>query len=890
MELITSHVGTDFDGLAAMVAANKLYPDATKIFAGKLSPNVKDFMSLYKDRILIKRVRDVQCEINQDLIERLIVVDTRISNRLGDLSQLASESDVELVIYDHHPELDDELVGDQQTIEPVGSTTALLCRELQEQNLEITPFEATLFMLGIYEDTGCLTFSSTTSLDAQAASFLLDQGANLSVVREFIERPLSAKQQQLFTQLLNSLEVHNLAGLTVNVYQATLDQYVGEVAYLTHKLDDLNYSDVLFTIVRLDHKVLIVARSNVDTVDVAEIIKEYGGGGHSKAASAMINDSELSLTDLESELVTAVEDKMEPVVLAEDIMSTPVRTINPDKSMEQAEELMLRYGHSGLVVVDEDNHLSGVISRRDVDKVKQHDLMHAPVKGYMSRNVVTINQETTFKNIQQQMVEHDIGRLPVLDDEGELRGIVTRSDVLRVIYGKADYIMGQQNRYGRSIVKVKRQTFNEQSLLQRLDEPEYQLLVAAGKIADQLDAKLYIVGGLVRDLILGIKNLDLDLVIEGDGIKFASQLAKELSGEVKEVHQDFGTAEVEVDDSLKIDIASCRVEFYEQPGALPEVENSSLKEDLFRRDFTINALAIQLNQEHFGRLIDYFGGKEDLEEGLIRTLHNFSFIDDPTRIFRAIRFANRYDFTIERLTKDLIKYAIEQDVVAGLSCGRLSNELELILAEERAPQMLESLKEFGLLEYFCADLTWTDQQHQLALELSQLIEWFTNLDSDLEVDRWQLRLMLLAANLSSKQVDELADYLNLNAKVVKRVKFVVEEATEKLESLTQRELARHEIYYQLKSLEEEELLYLVLIAEDEVVQERITTFLLELDRIELEVTGKDIIELGYQPGPYFKDALEEVKKKKLNGQLEGYQQELDYLRKYLTSLEEESQI
>nr|WP_275589238.1 CBS domain-containing protein [Sporohalobacter salinus] len=731
-------------------------------------------------------------------------------------------------------------------------------------------------------------FSSTTSTDAAAVSFLLRNNANLSVVNQFIERPLSSTQQDLFTQLLNSLQVYELNGLEIDIYKAELDEYIGGIAYLTHKLDDLNQSDVLFTLVRLDNKILIVARSNVDTLDVSEIVTEYSGGGHRRAASAMVRDEELALSQLEEEIITMVEKKMQPLVLAKDIMSSPVKTIGPDKSMEKAEARMLCYGHSGLIVTENED-LVGVISRRDVDKVKQHDLMHAPVKGYMSRQVVTIKEDTTFKDIQQKMVEHDIGRLPVLNDNDELIGIVTRSDVLKVLYGEADYIKGQQNRYGRSMVDISKQVFNVKNILKKMQTEEFELLSEVGRIADNLDLNVYIVGGFVRDLILGVKNFDFDIVVEGDGIKFARKLAIELEGEVIDEHQEFGTACVATGLGFKLDVVSCRVEYYQYPGALPEVEASDLKQDLFRRDFTLNALAIQLNSKSFGKLIDFFGGKEDLDAGLIRILHNFSFIDDPTRIFRALRFVNRYDFELEEITKELMEHAIDQKVVKGVSLGRLSNELKLILKEEEETviEILSDLEEFDLLKFFHPRLNWTDEQLKLACEIPWAESWIEELEIKEELTVWHLYLLFLIKNLSISEAKKLLTDLKLSSSIINKVKFIKEEAKDKLELLTESNIKASKVYNNLEFLSLEELVYLVIVSEDTEVKDWIEFYLLELRGIELQVTGKDIIELGYEPGPCFQKALQAVKTKKLNGELETYEAERNYLEEYLSCLEKE---
>ncbi|MCK8825720.1 CBS domain-containing protein [Fuchsiella alkaliacetigena] len=886
MELITGHEGADFDSLAAMVAANKLYPRATMVFSGRLNAKVRDFMSLYKDRIEIKKLREISPVIENREVERLIVVDTRVANRLGKLEAIARDPEVELIIYDHHPEGDDDLIGDWQRVETVGATTTLLCQEIKGKKLEITPFEATLFALGIYTDTGSLMFNSTTALDAEMVSYLLAQEANLAVIKEFIERSLSTEQQELFSRLLNSLTVHEFNGFKVNIYQAEVEKYIGGIAYLTHKLDDLNRADAVFTLVRMEGKVLIVARSNVDMIDVARVMREYDGGGHARAASAMFQDQETSLTEIEAQLMSLVRQKVEPVILAKDIMSSPVKTIKPDKSITQAEKKMLRYGHSGLIVTEADE-IVGVISRRDVDKVREHDLMHAPVKGYMSREVISISKDYTFKQIQRKMIENDIGRLPVVDEEGKLVGIVTRSDILRLLYGEADYIKGQQNRYGRSIVSVAEEKYDLQKELENLAEELGIRLGEMGELADELGIDLYIVGGFVRDMLLDIDNLDLDLVVEGDGILFAKELAQRLDYELKEVHSEFKTATLLLADGLELDIASARIEYYDSPAALPKVELASLKEDLFRRDFTINALAIQLNSSHFGKLVDFFGGLEDLEMGVVRALHNCSFIDDPTRIFRALKFANRYDFELDALTKELINHALEQDILAGVSYGRISNELCLILQEDNPAEILRDLESFRVFEHLYPGLSWERSQHKRALEVPWALKWLQDLEFKKEIKLWQIYLLLLLDSLAEEEVRDFLLKLKFSNDIIDKALFIKGEAEKLLSTLASAEIKPYTVYNSLEPLSIEEIIYLLLLSEGPQIKEWIKKYLVELRKVELSVSGKDIISLGYKPGPYFAEVLAEVKEEKLNGNLSTSEDELRYLRGCLMRFERE---
>ena len=179
----------------------------------------------------------------------------------------------------------------------------------------------------------------------------------------------------------------------------------------------------------------------------------------------------------------------------------------------------------------------------------------------------------------------------------------------------------------------------------------------------------HLVGGFVRDLLLRIDNFDIDIVIEGDGIRFAKELARRFGARTR-VHKEFGTAKVLFPGGFKVDVASARLEYYRAPAALPIVEHSSLKLDLYRRDFTINTLAISLNTNTFGELIDFFGAQRDIKEKSIRVLHSLSFVEDPTRVFRAVRFEQRFRFHIGKFTVNLIKNAVKMSFLAKIKGGQ----------------------------------------------------------------------------------------------------------------------------------------------------------------------------------------------------------------------------
>ncbi len=405
-------------------------------------------------------------------------------------------------------------------------------------------------------------------------------------------------------------------------------------------------------------------------------------------------------------LKNEIQKRVEKPNLIRDIMSFPVKTVFPDTTMEEVGNILLRYGHTGVPVVEQ-GQLVGVISRRDVDKALKHGLQHAPVKGFMTKDVVTVHPDLGWEEVQKLMVLYDIGRIPVVED-GQLVGIVSRSDVLRLIYGGAVPTTSDLARE-RSLARRE----DTLSLIDQLPGDIKHILGRVREVASELNSAIYLVGGFVRDLLLRIPSMDLDLVVEGNGLLFAQALSEKLHSAKLVYHEPFGNARITMNDGTHLDIAGSRREDYEFPGALPTVEESTLKDDLFRRDFTINAMALCLNQARFGELVDYYGGLRDLQQGEIRFLHNLSFIDDPTRILRAIRFAGRYGFKLAKITRDAIPIALYAQVFSKISSERFTEELLLIYNERNYQKMGQRLMEFGILTaWFHTEFAWNFRENE----------------------------------------------------------------------------------------------------------------------------------------------------------------------------------
>ncbi|HLN64726.1 MAG TPA: CBS domain-containing protein, partial [Symbiobacteriaceae bacterium] len=694
LQIIIPHSNADLDALGAAVGAQVLYPRASIVVPGAPGPMAAAFLSLHRYNLRLKHWK----EIDLAAVTRAIVVDTADPDRLGPLAVVRNTAEIH--VYDHHPPEPDDLPATLEVRGMVGAASTLLAELIEEAGADLTPVQATAMLLGIYADTGSLTHLGTTARDAAAAAFLLSKGANLQAVARFIPTRLSPPQQAL----LRTLQEHGrwllVRGARIRLVEAETPDYVGGLALVLHTLMEIQPAHALFAAVKMADRVHLVGRSEVPWVDTAAVAAAFGGGGHPQAASAVVKGA--AVADVTARLEQVLEQVVERPRMVRDVMSSPVKTIRQTRSVRDAERLMLRYGHSGLPVVDEAGALVGMVSVRDIEKARRHGHDQIPVKGMMIRQVVTVPPDTPLDEVQDLMLVKDIGRVPVVEG-GNLVGILTRSDLLEHVYG------GPLPRWHRTLYAGPGALAEEETAVEAVHRAVAgapaglrSLLRTAGAVAERHGVSVYAVGGFVRDLLVGRPNLDLDIVVEGDGISYARALGEALGGAVQEVPR-FETAHIywdppSPDVPSRIDVATARREFYEHAAALPLVEHADLRHDLYRRDFSINAMAVPLGARGPLGLVDFFGGWQDLQDGLVRSLHTLSFVEDPTRLLRAVRFAHRYRFALEEETLRCARQAVTDGLLDQVSTERLRNELILLLQEPGSGGAVGTLSELGALE------------------------------------------------------------------------------------------------------------------------------------------------------------------------------------------------
>jgi tRNA nucleotidyltransferase (CCA-adding enzyme) len=412
---------------------------------------------------------------------------------------------------------------------------------------------------------------------------------------------------------------------------------------------------------------------------------------------------------------------------------------------------------------------------------------------------------------------------------------------------------------------------------EKLTKYIYSLLKDIGEAGDRMGFPVFVVGGFVRDLLLERPNLDMDIVVEGDGIKFAHAFAEACKGTVKH-HQRFGTAVVKLPDGFKIDLATARTEIYEHPGALPSVKPSSIKDDLRRRDFTINAMAMGLNESRFGELLDFFGGKRDIEDGLIRILNNSSFLDDPTRMFRAVRFETRYHFQIEPQTERLLKEAVAKDYIKFITGQRLRNEILLILKEDDPLPAIRRMGDFNLLEYIHSNISISRNLEALFHEVKAILKHGSDLYfNKYEVDHVLVNLLAFTDQLSESEVEEVSQRLALRGNYTEALRKSKTHISSILQAMSQPVIQYSVIYKMLKN-HPLELLILAMAKGDKTTKKNISIYMSELRHLKPLVNGNNLREMGYPEGPLYSEILDKLFAKQLDGDIQDKDQAMGFIR------------
>ncbi len=427
MQIVTTHKNTDFDALASVIAATLVFPGTLAVLPRTLNPNVKAFLSIHKD--LFEALS--AAEVPHEEVKRLIVVDANCWSRLERMEPLKGRKDLDLWVIDHHPD-GGTIAARRRVIEEVGATTTLLVRELRSARQTLTPMQATLFLAGIYEDTGNLSFPSTRAEDAYAAAWLLERRADLDILNRFLRPAYSERHKAILFRMLEKARRIRVNGHRISIPHAQVTGQVDGLAVVMRMYVEILGVDAAFGVFHdpADSRTMVIARSQSDAVDVGAILRRLGGGGHPRAGSVHLRN--LPPEEIERRILEILREGGRAAVQISDLMSYPVWTVAPSTRMEEAAALLREKGITGIPVVEE-GRLVGMISRRDFRKIRKPGQLKSPVKAFMATEVVTVSPTENVQDAARLLVKHDIGRLPVVQ-EGRMLGILTRSDVMRYFY------------------------------------------------------------------------------------------------------------------------------------------------------------------------------------------------------------------------------------------------------------------------------------------------------------------------------------------------------------------------------------------------------------------------------------------------------------------------
>ncbi len=869
--LITCHVNADWDALASMIGASLLYPDSVLVFPGSMERSVLNyFQDVAQQAYNFRQVK----EIAPESITTVVIVDTCQSNRVSHVARFLERPGVAVHIWDHHPPENNSISASEYHTEEIGSTCTLIAETLKKRRISVQADMATLLGLGIYGDTGSFSYTSTTVRDFAAAAWLRQRGIDVGQISQRLQQDITPSHIKLLNSLIETAVYHEFGEHVVIIAEARMDDLVSDFAVVVQRFLEMESAGALFALGVLDDRTQVIARSRDKGIDVGAVCKAIGGGGHSYAASASVKS--LPVPELRDALFQELYAQLNPRRQARDLMSSPAIGIEEKDSLLDAETVMTRYGLKAVPVFSPGTrHCVGLLEAQTASLAVSHGLGHLPVHIYMQRNPFTVLPDAPLQMLMDIIVGSRQRLVPVVE-EGDTLGVVTRTDLIHLF-------VEDQGRLPLPRDEATREKDLSRMLAVRLPKTVYSLLRTAGELGDRLGVNVYAVGGFVRDVLLarpGSELDDIDLVVEGDGLAFARQLAATLGGRIRE-HHAFLTALViytnEEGEEQRIDVATARLEYYLYPAALPTVALSSIKMDLFRRDFTINAMALRVNKEHFGSLVDFFGGQNDIQRKTIRVLHALSFVEDPTRILRAVRFAQRYHFRLAAQTSRLIKNALELNLIDKLSGQRIVHEFYAIFKEKSPLASFEQFEKMGILRAIHPALIPTPPRRQLLARLETVLEWYSLLYLHEAINVSLLYLLAITSNMNDKDMYSVIDRLAIPGSTRQHFLRIRKEIWTILPKLAQWHGGHGSVSALcrlLAPLPIEGALYLMARAPSEEANKNISLYINRWRQVKPDVTGKDLLAMGLAPGPEIGKILKHIWAAKLDGKVDSREEQL----------------
>ncbi len=855
--VILTHAGADLDALSSMYAAGKLYPGSFLVHPGSLDAEAKKMTDIFGDLLNLVKVREIPKNVRSN-IERIIIVDTKIPSRIGEGKEFLKAPNAEIIVFDHHPPSARDIKNAKIISRNTGSNTTILVDLLKKKKEILSHFEATLLALGIYEDTGSFMFPSVSSMDFEAIAFLSTFGINMRIIRSFISPFLTKAQISLLKNLLSQTKEEEINGIKTAFARAKMKKYIQGISVVAHRLREVIDSDLLFVIVEGSEGTFVIGRSNSPSVDVKEIILPLGGGGHTTAATAIIKGK--SVKEIENILRERIRISKVHGLTAKDVMSSPVKMIPAKTGIRDAYKLMVKMGYSGLPVTEKEKVI-GIISKRDIEKIILIEKRNRPVKQYLSPNVVEIPENTPLKKIEEVMAENNTGRILVEKDK-KITGIISRSDLLKALYMEKRFFPDEFSKnYNVSLPSA----FEiSQMIKSKVPKEVSSLFPLFGEIAEKTNQRIYLVGGAVRDLFLGAKTLDFDFVLTGDAILFGKILSEKIKRKVV-LHEEFGTAHLSYR-SYELDFVTARRESYEKDSLLPRVENATLKEDLSRRDFTINTMAVSLMPESYGRLTDLFNGLKDLKERKIRILHSLSFIEDPSRLLRAVKYEAKLGFSLSFETEHFFKKAIELGALKNKKSYRIIGEFKELLSSEYAEKAVLFMQKRGILKEFLGIKKLSPVKKKALAEAEREVV-------RCGADRFAVYATVLMYGKTKEEIAHLLSLLSVKRKTINRILLTLHI----LKRIKSGKVAVPKLAPEILKLPNDFVVAMLLLSIGTPFEEELRRFIENRSRLLPELKGEDLKAMGLKEGKEFGKILKEIIMLKAEGKIRTKEDEIKYV-------------
>ncbi len=861
MVIITTHTNADFDSLASMTAAGLLYKGAKLVFPGACEALLRRYID--DNASWLPEVLSVH-GLDLGAVEKLVCVDVADRGRLGGLAVLLDrEPPVSVDVFDHHPG-QVSIKGEMNLVKDAGACSSLMVEELTASGITPDGHLATLMLLGIYEDTGFLTFPTTRPCDLEAATRCLRWGADLSQVSRVLTRRLTEPQLRILTRLVEKLESVTAGGVTVHVTTFSSAQYVPDLSLLVHEIFNLEDLDALFLVARLENRVHIIGRSRIPSVDAARVLEAFGGGGHPSAASASLKG--LTLDEAKKLLVEELTSNHPVGLTAKEVMARGFRRIRSDATVQEAFEEMNRSHVNALPLFDAER-LVGVVTRQEVDGAIQHGMKGEPARALVASAPPVLPPETPLEVVRRLMIERSLRLVLFGSGPDKIEGLLSRMALFKSLY------MMEPGRVPKRRGGVPSRVEIQRLMAATFTEDEMGWLKELGAMGDKMGTPVLLVGGAVRDLLLRRPVKDVDFVAEGDAVALAQAWSERQGGRLR-THKEFGTAVCVCPGGRRWDFATARSEYYEAPAALPTVMHAALSQDLYRRDFTINSLALDLSPERFGEILDLFGGVRDVKSGQIRVMHGLSFVEDPTRAFRAARFAVTLGFKLPAETEGLLASALKQGIFRNLSPKRVLQEVIQMLGCPSPVEGLRMLEKYGLLKIFWPALRLSPKVLERLGRVQKVLDFFELHFPSEQVDKPSLFILALVERLSNEELASLCAKYPFRSPLkglLAEYRPLVWKARQRLATEAKSAGAVFRLLH-----DKPVLFVLYLLAQVDKPQEQalIRDFITTGRFLKLEITGKDLKAAGLFPSAAFASALLETRVAKADGVVSGKKAEL----------------